>query len=134
MHGTFINPPMQLKVLEKVKDLVSNLSKEQEVAPADSSLPAVTAHISTIIVQHLAKIDQAQLAQKAKQIKAKQPAPARKATDLESVKASLATGKRRTQAQKSADPAGRRDKSVEPDQARAIKADSRKQRSAKIVK
>ena len=49
MHGAFINPPMQLKVLEKVKDLVSNLMKEQEDAPADSSLPAVTAHISTII-------------------------------------------------------------------------------------
>ena len=91
---------MQLKILEKVKDIIANLGKDQEddAVSAGDSLPAVQAYVSTVIEQQVSKIQQNQQGLKTKHVK--QPEAKRPAADLKAVKDSLAMGKKRTYAQR----------------------------------
>lgn len=128
MHGAFISQPMQLKILQKVKDITANLGKDEgdDARSANDSLPAVIAYVNTVIEQQVSKIEQHQQGLKAKHVK--QPEAKRPAADLKAVKDSLAMGKKRTYAQRAGQDIDKQEDSehIESGKGRTVKVEPRK--------
>lgn len=97
MHGAFVSQTMQVKILNKVKEITANTGNEEN----SETLKAVQSYVGQLISAQITKISENQKAPKAKdEKKAAQPKDD-KAKDLKAVKKQF--GKKRTLADKAED-------------------------------